>query len=108
MLRFATNTSAGSSTNGRDSPGQRLGVKKFSSQHVNVSDILIKQRGTKFLPGENVGRARDDSLYALVDGTIKFTKDLLKRKTTIHVIPYPSQISSRSLTLCGINIDNIP
>lgn len=103
-LRFATNTSAGSTTNGRDSPGKRLGVKKFASEHVNISNVLIKQRGTKFLPGDNVGRARDDTLYALIDGTVKFTKDPLKKKTIIHVIPYPPNIPPRTFTLQAIHI----
>ena len=62
----------GSSTNGRDSHGQRLGVKRFGGQLVNAGTILIRQRGTKHRPGENVGKGKDDTLFALVTGTVKF------------------------------------
>ncbi|MBM3879164.1 MAG: 50S ribosomal protein L27 [Verrucomicrobia bacterium] len=73
----------GSSRNGRDSHGQRLGVKEFSGQFVTAGSILIRQRGTKFAAGQNVGTGRDWSLYALIDGTVKFDK--LRRR--IHVLP---------------------
>jgi large subunit ribosomal protein L27 len=63
----------GSSTNGRDSHGQRLGVKRFGGQLVNAGTILIRQRGTKHRAGENVGKGKDDTLYALVTGYVKFT-----------------------------------
>lgn len=62
----------GSSTNGRDSHGQRLGVKRFGGQLVNAGTILIRQRGTKHKPGDNVGQGKDDTLYALVTGYVKF------------------------------------
>jgi len=62
----------GSSTNGRDSHGQRLGVKRFGGQLVNAGTILVRQRGTKHQAGENVGRAKDDTLFALVTGYVKF------------------------------------
>ncbi len=62
----------GSSTNGRDSHGQRLGVKRFGGQLVNAGTILIRQRGTKHKPGLNVGKGKDDTLYALVSGFVKF------------------------------------
>ena len=62
----------GSSTNGRDSHGQRLGVKRFGGQLVNAGTILIRQRGTKHKPGVNVGQGKDDTLYALVTGFVKF------------------------------------
>jgi large subunit ribosomal protein L27 len=62
----------GSSTNGRDSHGQRLGVKRFGGQLVNAGTILIRQRGTKHRAGENVGQGKDDTLYALVTGIVKF------------------------------------
>src|SRR5256886_12635901 len=62
----------GSSTNGRDSHGQRLGVKRFGGQLVNAGTILVRQRGTKHQPGENVGRGSDDTLYAMVTGYVKF------------------------------------
>ena len=62
----------GSSTNGRDSHGQRLGVKRFGGQLVNAGTILVRQRGTKHQPGVNVGQGKDDTLYALVTGFVKF------------------------------------
>jgi len=62
----------GSSKNGRDSHGQRLGVKRFSGQMVTAGSILVRQRGTKIHPGENVGRGKDDTLFAKVTGTVKF------------------------------------
>jgi large subunit ribosomal protein L27 len=62
----------GSSVNGRDSHGQRLGVKRFGGQLVNAGTILIRQRGTKHKPGVNVGQGKDDTLYALVTGFVKF------------------------------------
>ncbi len=64
----------GSSKNGRDSHSKRLGVKKFGGQLVIAGNILIRQRGTKFHPGNNVGVGRDYTLFALVDGTVKFEK----------------------------------
>jgi large subunit ribosomal protein L27 len=62
----------GSSTNGRDSHGQRLGVKRFGGQLVNAGTILVRQRGTKHQAGTNVGQGKDDTLYALVTGYVKF------------------------------------
>ncbi|HMD44486.1 MAG TPA: 50S ribosomal protein L27 [Candidatus Acidoferrum sp.] len=62
----------GSSTNGRDSHGQRLGVKRFGGQMVNAGTILIRQRGTKHRPGVNVAKGKDDTLFALVTGYVKF------------------------------------
>jgi large subunit ribosomal protein L27 len=62
----------GSSTNGRDSHGQRLGVKRFGGEFVNAGTILIRQRGTKHQAGVNVGQGKDDTLYALVTGIVKF------------------------------------
>ena len=62
----------GSSRNGRDSHGQRLGVKRFSGEAVLSGTILVRQRGTKIHPGLNVGRGKDDTLFALKDGVVKF------------------------------------
>ncbi|HEY8715351.1 MAG TPA: 50S ribosomal protein L27 [Candidatus Acidoferrum sp.] len=62
----------GSSTNGRDSHGQRLGVKRFGGEHVNAGTILIRQRGTKHQAGVNVGQGKDDTLFALVTGIVSF------------------------------------
>ena len=63
---------ASSSRNGRDSNSQRLGVKRFGGQEVNAGEILVRQRGTKFHPGDNVGRGKDDTLFALKEGTVEF------------------------------------
>ena len=62
----------GSSRNGRDSPGQRLGVKRFGGELVSAGSILVRQRGTRVHPGDNVGRGRDDTLYARVTGHVVF------------------------------------
>ncbi len=62
----------GSSRNGRDSNAQRLGVKRFGGQLVSGGSILVRQRGTKFLPGENVGRGKDDTLFAKVRGVVRY------------------------------------
>ena len=73
-----------SSRNGRDSRAQRLGCKRFGGQEVGTGEILVRQRGTHFHPGENVGRGKDDTLFALCDGTLEFTRGV-KRK--VHVRP---------------------
>ena len=63
---------ASSSSNGRDSESKRLGVKRFGGQQVNAGEIIVRQRGTKFHPGENVGRGGDDTLFALAAGSVEF------------------------------------
>ncbi len=69
---MAHKKAGGSSRNGRDSNSQRLGVKRFGGQLVTGGSILVRQRGTRFKPGHNVGLGRDDSLFALIDGVVKF------------------------------------
>ena len=69
---MATKKGASSSSNGRDSEAKRLGVKRFGGQQVNAGEILVRQRGTKFHPGENVGRGGDDTLFALKSGAVEF------------------------------------
>jgi large subunit ribosomal protein L27 len=76
---------ASSSRNGRDSAAQRLGVKRFGGQLVNAGEILIRQRGTKFHPGELVGRGRDDTLFALATGNVKF--GISRGRKTVNIIP---------------------
>jgi large subunit ribosomal protein L27 len=76
----------GSSTNGRDSQGQRLGIKRFGGQLVSGGSILIRQRGTRYKAGRNVGRAKDDSLFALIDGVVRF-EDRGGRGRFISVLP---------------------
>lgn len=65
----------GAAKNGRDSKGQRLGVKKYGGESVRAGGILIRQRGTKFYPGSNVGRGSDFTLFALVDGTVSWDRE---------------------------------
>ena len=77
---------AGSTKNGRDSNAQRLGVKKFGGEAVIAGNILVRQRGTKFHPGINVGMGSDDTLFALVDGIVKFERFRLNRQK-ISVYP---------------------
>jgi large subunit ribosomal protein L27 len=69
---FASKKGAGSTRNGRDSNAQRLGVKRFGGEHVVAGNILVRQRGTRFYPGANVGIGRDHTLFALVDGVVEF------------------------------------
>ncbi len=69
---MAHKKAAGSSRNGRDSPGQRLGVKKFGGEHVLAGNIIMRQRGTKCYPGANVGIGKDHTLFATANGQIKF------------------------------------
>jgi len=76
----------GSSRNGRNSNAQRLGVKSFGGEKINAGSIIVRQRGTKILPGENVGVAKDDSLFALSDGVVKFETYRRVRKK-VSVIP---------------------
>jgi len=76
----------GSSRNGRDSAGRRLGVKRFANQFVKAGNIIIRQRGTKFHPGKNVGKGKDDTLFALVDGVVRFGYNKFGKKTVL-VIP---------------------
>lgn len=75
----------GSSKNGRDSNSQRLGVKKFGGQTVTAGNILIRQRGTKFHPGLNVGRGNDDTLFALKDGKVVFETLKNRKVISVHV-----------------------
>ena len=76
----------GSSRNGRESHSKRLGVKRYSGQTVTSGTIIVRQRGTKIHPGKNVQRGRDDTLFALIDGVVKFEpKD--KRRKQISVYP---------------------
>jgi large subunit ribosomal protein L27 len=76
---------ASSSRNGRDSTAQRLGVKRFGGQVVNAGEILVRQRGTHFHPGESVGRGGDDTLFALTGGAVRFGKRRGRR--VVDVVP---------------------
>lgn len=74
----------GSTKNGRDSQAQRLGVKRFAGQVVTAGSILVRQRGTRLRPGENVGIGKDDTLFAKIDGVVDFTHGKLRK---VHVRP---------------------
>lgn len=69
---MAHKKAGGSSRNGRDSAGRRLGIKKFGGQHVLAGNILVRQRGTKWKPGRNVGLGKDHTIFALVEGKVSF------------------------------------
>jgi large subunit ribosomal protein L27 len=75
----------GSSNNGRDSNAKRLGVKRFGGEKVRAGGIIVRQRGTKIHPGENVGRGGDDTLFALTDGSVRFRKS--GKRTYANVDP---------------------
>ena len=81
---MAHKKSGGSSRNGRDSAGRRLGVKRFGSEAVICGNILVRQRGTKFHPGKNVGMGRDHTLFAMVDGIVGFRQ--LKGRKFVDVV----------------------
>ena len=79
----------GSSRNGRDSNSQHLGVKVFGGEQVSGGTIIVRQRGTKFFPGQNVGRGKDDTLFAKLDGVVKF-QDKGRRGKFVHILPAES------------------
>ena len=85
---MAHKKAGGSSRNGRDSPGRRLGVKKFGGEIVIPGNIIVRQRGTKWKPGNNVGRGKDDTLFALIDGVVKFED---KGRNGKFVSVYPAE-----------------
>lgn len=80
LQRFASKKAGGSSRNGRDSAAKRLGVKRFGGQVVSAGSIIVRQRGTRILPGANVGVGRDDTLYARVTGRVVFEPRAGNRK----------------------------
>ena len=77
---MAHKKAGGSSRNGRDSAGRRLGVKKYGGEVVSPGNIIVRQRGTRWFAGENVGMGKDHTLFALKDGKVKFSKGLKRRK----------------------------
>jgi large subunit ribosomal protein L27 len=91
---MAHKKAGGSSKNGRDSNAKRRGVKRFGGQPVKAGGIIVRQKGTKWHPGENIGVGRDFTLFALVAGTVKFTKKRQlkfdgrrKMNTLVHIVP---------------------
>jgi large subunit ribosomal protein L27 len=90
---MAHKKAGGSSRNGRDSPGQRLGVKKYGGEHVVPGNIIVRQRGTKFHPGRNVGLGRDHTLFALVEGHVAFGTGKM-RKSYVSVVPVAAEAAA--------------
>jgi large subunit ribosomal protein L27 len=87
---MAHKKAGGSSRNGRDSKGRRLGVKLYGDQKAKGGNILVRQRGTKYFPGENVGMGKDHTLFATVDGTVKF-RQIAGGKTYVSVVTATSK-----------------
>ncbi len=83
---MSTKKGGGSSSNGRDSVGKRLGIKKFGGQSVKAGNIIVRQRGTSVHPGMNVGLGKDYTLFALIDGSVKFER-FKRNKTKVSVYP---------------------
>ena len=83
---MATKKAGGTTKNGRDSPGRRLGVKRYGDQFVKPGNIIVRQRGTKIHPGNNVGMGKDHSIFSLVSGKVKFKKSRSNR-TLVSVVP---------------------
>ncbi len=86
---MAHKKAGGSSRNGRDSNSQRLGVKRYGGQFVTGGSILVRQRGTRFKPGDNVGLGRDDSLFALIDGVVRY-QDRGRMGKFVSILPAPA------------------
>jgi large subunit ribosomal protein L27 len=83
---MATKKAGGSSRNGRDSAGRRLGIKKFGGEAVIAGNIIARQRGTKWHPGKNVGLAKDHTIFALIDGIVQFARSNHKNRVSINVV----------------------
>ena len=90
---FASKKGAGSTRNGRDSNSQRLGVKRFGGERVIAGNILVRQRGTRFYPGTNVGLGRDHTLFALTDGIVSFSTS--RDRQHVSVLPAGVEPSAR-------------
>ena len=84
---MAHKKAGGSSRNGRDSHSKRLGVKRFGGQLVSAGSIIVRQRGTRFHPGDNVGIGKDHTLFAKVNGTVKFTVKGAEQRKLVNIVP---------------------
>ena len=84
---MAHKKAGGSSRNGRDSESKRLGVKRYGGQLIPAGNIIVRQRGTEFHPGVNVGMGKDHTLFALVDGHVEFTLKGPKQRRTVNIVP---------------------
>ncbi len=107
-VRHATKKAGGSTKNGRDSPGQRLGVKKFGGEHVIPGNIIIRQRGKTYHTGANVGLGRDYTIFSLTEGFVHFQYDNKKKKQIVSVLPenpyYPKKSAAAPSTVTAENI----
>jgi len=93
----------GSTRNGRDSNAQRLGVKRYGGQTVRAGNILVRQRGTKFHPGNNVGRGSDDTLFALIDGVVQFErKGKDRKKVSVYTAPVTAEAAPEAETVASL------
>ena len=97
---MAHKKAGGSSRNGRDTIGKRLGVKKYGGEAVIPGNILVRQRGTKFHPGDNVGMGKDHTLFALSEGQVKFHKT--RSRTTISVVPTACPVNTTAIKFRGM------
>lgn len=84
---MAHKKAGGSSRNGRESEAKRLGVKRYGGQHVLAGNIIVRQRGTEYHPGENVGMGKDHTLFALVEGRVQFLIKGSQRRRTVTIVP---------------------
>ena len=93
---MAHKKAGGSSRNGRDSAGQRRGVKRFGGQHVLAGNIIVRQLGTRVFPGENVGMGRDFTLFAKMDGVVRFESFVRTRKVhkRVHIVPASAEAAA--------------
>jgi len=88
---MAHKKAGGSSRNGRDSQAKRLGVKAYGGEAIHAGSIIVRQRGTQFHAGENVGTGRDFTLFALVNGTVRFSVGGARKRRTVSVLPISAQ-----------------
>ena len=84
---MAHKKAGGSSRNGRDSESKRLGVKRYGGQLIPAGSIIVRQRGTLFHPGDNVGMGKDHTLFAKIDGTVLFSVKGAQRRKTVNIVP---------------------
>ncbi len=84
---MAHKKAGGSSRNGRDSESKRLGVKRYGGELIPAGNIIVRQRGTEFHPGVNVGMGKDHTLFALIEGRVEFTIKGEKRRRTVNIVP---------------------
>lgn len=97
QLRWASKKQGGSTQNNKDSNPKYLGVKLFGGQNCISGNIIVRQRGTKFHPGHNVGMGKDHTIFALVNGRVRFQLDRQRKRKYIHVDPVPQMAQTMAL-----------